>query len=969
MKRSVPFLILTAIILSTFIYAGSLYAGTDYYVDSQNGSDSNNGRSTSSAWKTIDKVNHFAFAPGDRILFKKGEVWREELAVTSSGTSSAPITYAAYGSGSKPKLLGSVAKNSTSDWNRESGNIWYTHHNQTVYQCVFKNEDAYSRRVTKKGNLDKQGELYWDSSNSRVYLYSSSNPASYYNGSVELCKLASVIKTSSKNHLKFEDLDVRYTSGSAFHISSSDNVVINGCTMKYCGETYSADDPVGQWSGAGVYGYNADKLTVKNCRMSYVWMGVYHQGTGSNSYTVIIDNNIISYCIIGGNTPLECHGVAFGGGQSSYYDYSGSKVSNNHISYFGNRGVSLSHALNMKVEYNTIHNNYGSGTNHYDWGIGMGAGGSGQIIRYNHIYNITGNPSQWNDGVGIYTRGAKNSYIYYNIIHDCVKGIYNSVKSSSGSNNNNKIYNNVCYDCSKYGIWINNGISSGNKTKITVMNNICDGSSADLRLADYVDATGGYNCLMNDSAVSKAGTSSYSGANTDFYSSNPKFTNAAGNNFSLRSDSPCIDKGTDVGLNRDYAGNPVPKGSSVDMGALEYQSGGGGGDDDPPDPDPDPDPPTASAGASPKSGTAPLTVSFTGSASNGDSPYSYSWNFGDGSTSTAKNPSHTYNNSGTFTATLTVTDSAGQKDTDTETINVSSGSSSQVTLSISSSTGAPASGASGTINPSIGSHSYAKNERVQVKATPKSNYRFGKWTGDVNSSSVGYSTITLTMGGNKSIEAIFCSRCGDVNGDLQITPTDAQYIFDIFLGKLKNPTFCQKENADVNCDGTRSNPNVTPFDAQAIFDFYLGKNNLPSDCSCNSRSSSTGFTITTMTVSEFNLILDPPQYGGDNEIFIPVRIDMPIPCDSFGFDLFYDSDLFEFVGTGRTELTENFLQVEGNIAAPGILRVGGYRENSLTSMLPGELVIMIFKAKTDTGALPVLKIFKTYDSLEKAAIN
>jgi len=82
---------------------------------------------------------------------------------------------------------------------------------------------------------------------------------------------------------------------------------------------------------------------------------------------------------------------------------------------------------------------------------------------------------------------------------------------------------------------------------------------------------------------------------------------------------------------------------------------------------------------------------------------------------------------------------------------------------------------------------------------------------------------------DKSISAMFCSNCGDVNGDLNITPLDAQEAFEIFLSKILNPTECQLENADVNCDGTKPAPLVNPRDAQAIFNKYLGK----SEFSCN----------------------------------------------------------------------------------------------------------------------------------------
>jgi len=85
--------------------------------------------------------------------------------------------------------------------------------------------------------------------------------------------------------------------------------------------------------------------------------------------------------------------------------------------------------------------------------------------------------------------------------------------------------------------------------------------------------------------------------------------------------------------------------------------------------------------------------------------------------------------------------------------------------------------------------------------------------------------------------ANFCAKCGDVNGDLTLTPADAQAAFDIFLGKIPSPTACQKENADVNADGAKTSPRITPLDAQLIFNKYLGRNDLSSDCSGNSRTS------------------------------------------------------------------------------------------------------------------------------------
>src|SRR5689334_23741389 len=102
---------------------GSAAMGATYYVDATNGDDTKDGQSTARAWKTIAKVNSSSFAPGDQILLKRGEVWRESLVPPSSGTSGAPIVFDAYGTGEAPTLTGALDLPSSA-WTIDSGNIW-----------------------------------------------------------------------------------------------------------------------------------------------------------------------------------------------------------------------------------------------------------------------------------------------------------------------------------------------------------------------------------------------------------------------------------------------------------------------------------------------------------------------------------------------------------------------------------------------------------------------------------------------------------------------------------------------------------------------------------------------------------------------------------------------------------------------------------------------------------------------------
>jgi hypothetical protein len=87
------------------INGGPVYAtNTTYYVDSVNGNDTNDGTSTSTAWRTLSKVNSMTFQPGDHILFKAGCTWTGQLMPQGSGSSGSPIVIDMYGTGSKPVI-------------------------------------------------------------------------------------------------------------------------------------------------------------------------------------------------------------------------------------------------------------------------------------------------------------------------------------------------------------------------------------------------------------------------------------------------------------------------------------------------------------------------------------------------------------------------------------------------------------------------------------------------------------------------------------------------------------------------------------------------------------------------------------------------------------------------------------------------------------------------------------------------
>jgi hypothetical protein len=115
------------IILTLLLGCCTLAWGATYYVDSQAGSDTNDGLSELTPLKTITKVNTLTLHPADSVLFKRGGVWRcptDDYLKVTSGDQTGVITYGAYGSGDYPVLLGSYDLSNSAEWKNEGNNIW-----------------------------------------------------------------------------------------------------------------------------------------------------------------------------------------------------------------------------------------------------------------------------------------------------------------------------------------------------------------------------------------------------------------------------------------------------------------------------------------------------------------------------------------------------------------------------------------------------------------------------------------------------------------------------------------------------------------------------------------------------------------------------------------------------------------------------------------------------------------------------
>ena len=202
-------------------------SATTYYVSSSSGNDSNSGTSAGAAWQTVAKVNAQTFAPGDSVLFRRGDIWNESLVPPSSGTSGSPINFDAYGTGTAPNLTGYYAVPANA-WINLGNNAWkapvpatYT----TINFCLFGS--VWGQKVgAATSNLTAQWNFYF--ANGYVYVYSGSgNPANYYNAAIVPMGLSNtpVINVNGRSWLTFQHFLINwfdqygvYVQGTSDHL-------------------------------------------------------------------------------------------------------------------------------------------------------------------------------------------------------------------------------------------------------------------------------------------------------------------------------------------------------------------------------------------------------------------------------------------------------------------------------------------------------------------------------------------------------------------------------------------------------------------------------------------------------------------------------------------------------------------------------------------------------------------------------
>jgi hypothetical protein len=559
------------IVFIIFLNVVSNVFATEYYVDRYKGSDNNIGTSPENPWKTLTKVSRSTFIPGDIVNLKKGDIWEEELEISSSGTASLPIVYRGYG-GDGPNPLIKLS-NAFDMWELandglnkkiwigkipEVKNSWGAVRNgKRVFKYL---EYATSTDWSAPKSIEdmENGFFYAPLNSWRFYLrHDGGNP-----GAVEIGSREYGMKLENKKYVIIDGIDVFGPGGNAESgsASSSHQIYISQCnfiTVKNCFVNSSFTKSIFICNNSS----NCVVENVKCFNQGSTAIYLYHAGNenriincevyeAGNIKTDFGDMGCIGFESSGSNNKIEnCYahdngylGVSHIDAAISVFNTPQTTVNRCYVKNSADKAIMLSENSDYSVISYCIVDNWGvHGNTITAWpsieGIRLGGGGGGIVgcQVYNTLF-INGSITKGDyAALTIQYRENKNTKIKNNIFYD-VKNVYD-IKAESKDNFEGWEVANNCFFRSQ-----GNSISWGGK-KYDVNELIGDS----VGFFTY-DTKLGQNTFIGDPMLS-----------SDFSS--------------LKATSPCIDSGSNVGLKIDYYGNDVPVGNGVDIGPYEFQVG------------------------------------------------------------------------------------------------------------------------------------------------------------------------------------------------------------------------------------------------------------------------------------------------------------------------------------------------------------------------------------------------------------
>jgi len=507
-----------------------------YYVDSVQG-DNGNAGTQSAPFRSLSKVASLSLKAGDTVYFRRGCTWRGELEFNGNGTSSAPIRIRAYGEGPKPEFLGSIQ---VSSWSKYSGEVYRTRIRDSqiigdsevngVFECP---ANGVPIRYHRRSSTDlSRSRLFYDQSSEYLYVRTSDgrSPAQH---SLEVSVLSPTLTLRDRSWIELEDLAFVFGNRTQVTFKNCRDVTMRDCAALFMGGknpmiTITDDSRRVEILDCFLYecANNGIKLNdgATQCRIAGCTIVKLNSNDGVTCHDGppneagpgnIIENNVIGLC------PEESIDITSG----DYHILRGNLCYGN-----GNPGIIVGHGSDhILIENNICFENNRAGI-HVAGNPAEGATGGNRVIR-NLVYangypgleiSAPGTEILNNTIIGSTDRAAVriNSTGEYSVLHNNLFTTYENVYHAS-------LQFQQCNPVSRH-IDVSHHLYWHVKKPGGDVINVWTGSRHDP--------------FTPQEFLSRYGTGQGS------FVADPKFQSTTDGYYFLRSTSPAVDAGVDVGL-------------------------------------------------------------------------------------------------------------------------------------------------------------------------------------------------------------------------------------------------------------------------------------------------------------------------------------------------------------------------------------------------------------------------------------
>ncbi|MGN1410444.1 MAG: hypothetical protein ACI4XJ_09750 [Eubacteriales bacterium] len=236
-------------------------AGSTVFYVSPNGDDSSDGKTPSTAWKTLGRVNSAAIESGSYVCFERSGLWRGQLQAKTG------VTYTSYGKGDKPKLYRSPFNGADpSLWSRtDAANIWsiqlgkddagtvvFNEGEAHAIKCIIRTEDDGSTFNNTTGkpyrdyrDLDADLHFYHDYKDTGVlYLCSEENPGERFD-SIEFNIRQNGVSVRGSG-VTIDNFCIKYVGSHGVGAGTVNNLTVTNCELCWIGGSIQAEGIFGR---------------------------------------------------------------------------------------------------------------------------------------------------------------------------------------------------------------------------------------------------------------------------------------------------------------------------------------------------------------------------------------------------------------------------------------------------------------------------------------------------------------------------------------------------------------------------------------------------------------------------------------------------------------------------------------------------------------------------------------------------